>query len=118
MSSDCTLCGKHPRRKYSKYCDDCRQVIRRRYNKTYDSNPRERFRKRVMGKVHAAIKKGILTRSPCIICGEPQTHAHHADYRKPLEVTWLCAKHHTQLHQIIRSDPDNEVISKLPRTQT
>lgn len=26
-------------------------------------------------------------------------HAHHDDYRKPLEVRWLCRGHHDELHQ-------------------
>src|SRR5688572_29793626 len=36
-----------------------------------------------------AIKKGILIPAPCEECGAPESHAHHDDYNKPLEVRWL-----------------------------
>lgn len=49
-------------------------------------------------KVRHAIEKGILKREPCIICGENNAEGHHDDYSKPLKVTWLCKKHHTDLH--------------------
>lgn len=41
-----------------------------------------------------AIKNGKLTRLPCRVCGNPKSEAHHEDYSKPLEVDWLCKKHH------------------------
>jgi hypothetical protein len=31
-------------------------------------------------------------------CGEPKVHAHHEDYSRPLDVTWLCQKCHVQRH--------------------
>jgi len=44
--------------------------------------------------VSFAVKKGLLTRLPCVYCGSPKSQAHHHDYRKPLEVTWVCFEHH------------------------
>lgn len=45
------------------------------------------------------IKKGNLKRLPCEKCGETEKiHAHHEDYSKPLEVIWLCSKHHKEIH--------------------
>lgn len=31
-------------------------------------------------------------------CGKPQ--GHHPDYSRPLDVVWLCAKHHREAHAI------------------
>lgn len=45
-----------------------------------------------------AIKKGLLVRQPCEICGALRVDAHHEDYSKPLQVRWLCRKHHRQRH--------------------
>jgi len=45
-----------------------------------------------------AIRNGRLTRQPCEVCGAEKVQGHHDDYRKPLEVRWLCFKHHRQLH--------------------
>lgn len=47
----------------------------------------------------AAIKLGLLVRQPCEVCGVTKVQAHHTDYNKPLEVQWLCAAHHSDLHK-------------------
>ena len=48
--------------------------------------------------VSYAVKNGRLERQPCEICGDTQSQAHHSDYSKPLDVRWLCFKHHRELH--------------------
>ena len=46
-----------------------------------------------------AIKAGKISREPCSVCGkEKYIHGHHKDYSKPLDVIWLCAKHHKEMH--------------------
>lgn len=30
---------------------------------------------------------------------DKQVEAHHKDYRNPLDVVWLCRKHHIKLHK-------------------
>ena len=48
-------------------------------------------------KARAAVRKaladGRLTKEPCH-CGETNVQGHHKDYSKPLDVEWLCSKHH------------------------
>ena len=47
--------------------------------------------------VKYALKTGRLTRGGCRLAGpdcDGPIQAHHWDYYRPLEVTWLCAKHH------------------------
>jgi hypothetical protein len=39
-----------------------------------------------------------LPDKPCEICGNPKVDKHHDDYAKPLEVMWLCRRHHIQRH--------------------
>lgn len=48
--------------------------------------------------VSNAIRDGRLIRKPCVICGNPKSQAHHPDYSKPLDVVWLCRKHHLATH--------------------
>ena len=48
--------------------------------------------------VQKAIKHGRLERQPCRVCGNTKVQAHHADYSKPLDVEWLCSKHHRAVH--------------------
>lgn len=45
-------------------------------------------------KVSNALRSGKLKRQPCSECGDERSQAHHTDYRKPLQVKWLCRKHH------------------------
>lgn len=48
----------------------------------------------------AAIKRGeIVRQSQCEICGSTKrVDAHHEDYSKPLEIVWLCRRHHVRRH--------------------
>ena len=45
-----------------------------------------------------AVRIGIVIKKPCEICGDINSMGHHADYNKPLEVMWLCSKHHKEIH--------------------
>ena len=49
--------------------------------------------------VNSSLKSGKLLKEPCKICGvSERVIAHHNDYIKPLDVTWLCEIHHKQWH--------------------
>lgn len=58
-------------------------------------------KKRAHWKVAQAIKSGKLVRQPCISCGRPDAQAHHEDYNKPLDVTWLCVTCHNQIKHAV-----------------
>lgn len=50
--------------------------------------------------VQRAVRAKELVKAPCSICGsERNIHAHHDDYTKPLDVIWLCRKHHQERHK-------------------
>lgn len=55
--------------------------------------------------VAKAIAKGVLVREPCIICGDPNTEAHHPDgrYDQPLNIEFRCRTHHRAVHRKARS---------------
>jgi hypothetical protein len=61
---------------------------------------KERFPQKRMAhnEVANAIRRGALSRSPCSVCGESKSHAHHDDYSRPLDVIWLCSFHHRMRH--------------------
>jgi hypothetical protein len=59
---------------------------------------RNKEKKYAHGCVSNALKSGKLTRQPCEVCNEPRVQAHHDDYSKPLDVKWLCVKHHAERH--------------------
>ena len=49
--------------------------------------------------VARAVADGRLTRLPCAVCGSEQVQGHHPDYTKPLDVAWLCSRHHAAAHR-------------------
>lgn len=68
---------------------------------------------RAYSSVRHAKKRGDLVEQPCRDCGTTENvEAHHSDYRKPLQVVWLCTKHHRKEHTkigspLMRSDPNS-----------
>lgn len=55
--------------------------------------------------LQVAIREGKITRQPCFVClavhgarradgTSVKVEAHHKDYTKPLDVTWVCTQHH------------------------
>lgn len=49
-------------------------------------------------KLNTLVQRGVVRRERCVICGNIKTHGHHEDYSKPIDVIWLCHKHHQMLH--------------------
>lgn len=53
--------------------------------------------------VSNAVRDGRLHKKPCAFCGSAdQLEAHHHDYSKPLDVTWLCKPCHRRFHALER----------------
>lgn len=44
-----------------------------------------------------ALRRGELTKEPCFVCESPLSEMHHPDYGKPLEIVWVCRRHHRPL---------------------
>lgn len=86
-------------RKYNK--DPKRKEYMREYHKIHKTNCKtDKIRARV--KLNAKIQRGTMIKSPCSICGNIKSEAHHSDYLKPFEVIWLCKEHHTELHNNLK----------------
>ncbi len=80
-----------------KRCQDPRRKKKAlEYQKTRRAKYPERFKAR--NAVSNAIRDGRLTRQPCEVCGDIKSQAHHEDYSRPLDVQWLCFKHHRETH--------------------
>lgn len=82
-------------KKDSKYYQKNKEEISLRRKKWYEKN---KVKVSAHGKLKTAVFKGLIVRKPCEVCGEIKTDAHHDDYNKPLDVRWLCRKHHLRHH--------------------
>lgn len=67
-------------------------------------------KKRAHDAVDRAIRRGQLVRQGCESCGN-WAEAHHEDYSKPLEVRWLCRKHHKEAHQDYSGQPSGTPVT-------
>lgn len=48
--------------------------------------------------LQSALRRGLIERKPCEVCGDPNSEGHHDDYQKPMVVRWLCRRHHKAEH--------------------
>lgn len=101
---ECTKCDV--RENYEKRREYYLEYDRRRYKE----NPGRREGIKGSQKCHPkhewarktlrnAIARGKMHKKPCEVCGESKVDAHHSDYSKPLQVHWLCRKHHMEYHR-------------------
>ena len=115
----------HSKFKYQSDCKDCQKYRMKLYNRTdkrkeYNKLGNKKWQKTEKYKAYykkrredpenvfkavarcattRAIKKGLLTKMPCEVCGsEKRIQAHHTDYSKPLEIVWLCSICHKKEH--------------------
>jgi hypothetical protein len=78
-----------------------RQALRNRTVAEYQAAKPERVRANTA--VNNAVRDGRLIKQPCAFCGTSEpVEAHHHDYAKPLDVTWLCKPCHRRFHALER----------------
>jgi hypothetical protein len=79
------------------------------YDRLRSKNPERRsairsyqhpFKDAARKSLHKAVAAGEVKKSPCEVCGEVKSEAHHTDYNKPLDVMWVCRKHHADIHRM------------------
>ena len=120
----CTTCGKvkpltdfyRDRRIRSGYFTECKVCIRLRNVAWVKANPERNYDHQkswhkkngdvvqCWGVIAYAIRQGRITKKPCVKCGTVNDiHAHHENYNEPHNITWLCRKHHVELHNRVRN---------------
>ena len=65
------------------------------YTETFRNKHPEKYK--AYTAVSNALRDGKLIKLPCCVCGDLESQAHHEDYKKPLEVVWVCIKHHREI---------------------
>lgn len=104
------VCGKE-KESYSNYCKECAAIRMREWRlnqskglikpkKVALTPEQKKLRRDVRAITHSALRRGLLKRAPCEICGtDLNIEAHHDDYTKPLDIRWLCKSHHDEHHK-------------------
>lgn len=72
------------------------QTTQSRQAKWQSRNPKARWAHMALA---SALKRGLIEREPCKVCGARGTDGHHPDYDRPMYVIWLCRRHHIAEHQ-------------------
>jgi hypothetical protein len=105
----CVQCGKPVKTKW--HCEFHAAQTSQNQLKNRKKNP---LHARARGIVVGALRTGKLKRQLCEVegCGKPG-QAHHTDYEKPLEVTWLCHKHHVEAHGRLPINEGVKIISDI-----
>ena len=127
LRPDCKECNRKSSRRYRlknkedinardrirlrEYYDKNKDTLKERNKRWRIANPEKlkeiqaRYRRKnklkisAHRKVNYAVLKGKIKRKSCEVCGAQESDAHHHDYNQPLAVTWLCRKHHAELHR-------------------
>lgn len=78
----------------------------RKRNAYFNEYRKKRDKEKIKARnlVYYAIKTGSITPRACEKFSENcsgRTEAHHIDYSKPLEVVWLCSKHHREADALL-----------------
>jgi hypothetical protein len=110
----CDYCGRDKEERQSHYnktkrhfcCRDCyakfvAERLPREEQNSYGSgnSPEERIkRKNTRSILNHYLRDNHIEKGVCEVCGK-KAEAHHDDYNEPLEIRWLCMKHHREWHK-------------------
>lgn len=83
--------------RHRRYCQsDAGKLASKRNTKEQRRRWPEKYSARL--EINKALKRGDLVRQPCRCGAADNVHAHHHDYKKPLDIEWLCAPCHRKEH--------------------
>lgn len=73
------------------------KLIHKKVLRTNKQSVPDKVKSRANYLVNYNLKKGIIKKQPCEVCGRTDyVEAHHKDYEKPFEINWLCIEHHNE----------------------
>lgn len=95
-------CGKEieTERPACTYCRSCHNAYMRKNRlKHSELSISQRKKANCRSYSNVLVRKGMIAKKPCEICGETKVEIHHEDYSKPRELIFVCKKHHKEIHK-------------------
>lgn len=124
---NCDYCGNsssdrpsHYKRKVRHFCSQkcyskfrAEKLPKEEQNRFGSGLPESERSKRANARsyINHYLRDNKIQRPVCEICGD-KSEAHHDDYNKPLDVKWLCFKHHRLYHKMGNSIYENPELLK------
>jgi hypothetical protein len=95
----CSRCQAEPAEPGQRWGRSCRNAHKRTQRKINPMTDEERKRANCRSATRVYVRRGVLVKRPCEVCGDEKSQAHHPDYSQPKLVQWLCRPHHLDLHK-------------------
>ena len=93
----CSRCKEIKKASWSNsYCVKCHNEINRVWRKTHPLSPEQKKKDICRSYAGVYLRRGKIKKGSCLFCGDIKTQMHHPNYDEPLNIEWLCAKHHKQ----------------------
>ena len=90
-----------------RYCQLCKnESMRKNRPKHSEMTEQQKLKNNARSYLHVYVKRGKIKKENCKVCNNRKTEAHHEDYARPIDVIWLCKKHHIEIHR--RNDTEKE----------
>jgi hypothetical protein len=93
----CRKCNAHRAIEYRATKTGSKNTVKA-VNRSIKKHPDKQRARRVL---QNAIKRGHLKKRPCETCGDVNSQAHHKDYSEALNIEWLCAGCHADVHKAV-----------------
>lgn len=102
----CSKCGEgleEERIGRRSYCRKCHNESNKKWKKRHKAelSAEEKRKQTIRDKTRRMVKRGLIIKKPCEVCGDVNSEIHHADYTKPEYVRWVCKRCHALVHQAL-----------------
>lgn len=98
----CKLCSEECKATWTENNRERVRELHKRHRQTHKYKERMSAREektKCVDIANAAERSGRIKKKPCEVCDSLDAHKHHDDYSKPLDVRFLCRKHHVEFHK-------------------
>lgn len=96
-SNACSRCDRPRDNPKQRYCRACKAEYSKSkgYIRYSVLNPIQKAKAKARSYANVYLRRGKIQKNPCA-CGNTIVEMHHADYAKPLDISWECRTCHME----------------------